>query len=477
MGLFSNNVDFRGALLRLTLAPVGLLLVFTVVVWVGNRLLLDLNAEVVKSRNVVKTANELLLHYLNMETGFRGFLAARDEKFLDVFWEGRNKAPQVADRLRSLSIDNPDHLRALASVTQIMGKWLTYADAIRAEIGQNPQGALPRAVSDGVGKRMMDDVRGEIEGMINSEEHISLSKGENIHRTVRLATSLTLLLLLVAGFFLVLHTQREIKNLTADFQRNAIKAEQAHEELRMVNEGLERTVANRTAELEAFCYSVSHDLRAPLRGIDGFSLAIIEDYSDQLPEQGKKYLQFVRQGVQKMGRLIDDLLNLSRVSRTELRVQPVDLTKIAEEVASDLNGEGVRKVEFAAEATPQVVGDAGMLRAMMTNLLTNAWKFTQQNPEAHVEFGQMEKAGEPVFFIRDNGAGFDMAHYDKLFGAFQRLHSPNEFQGTGIGLATVRRIVRRHGGEVWAEAKVGEGATFYFKFGTPVPTETPSSPV
>ena len=314
----------------------------------------------------------------------------------------------------------------------------------------------------------MDSVREKINGIVSAEEYVSLQKTERIHRSVRLATSLTLLFLLVAGFFLVVHTQREIRNLSADFQRNALVAAKAHEELRLLNEGLERTVADRTAELEAFCYSVSHDLRAPLRGIDGFSLAIVEDFGAQLPEQAQKYLQFVRQGVQRMGRLIDDLLNLSRVSRAELNLQSVNLTQMAEEVAGDLNAETPNKVAFAAAPTGKVVGDPGMLRAMITNLLTNAWKFTQKNRHgAKVEFGQMEKAGEPVFFIRDNGAGFDMAHYEKLFGAFQRLHSPNEFQGTGIGLATVKRIVSRHGGEVWAEAKVGRGATFFFKIGNP----------
>ena len=222
---------------------------------------------------------------------------------------------------------------------------------------------------------------------------------------------------------------------------------------------LERT----NKELEAFSYSVSHDLRAPLRAIDGFSHALLEDYSGRLDDEGKDYLNRVRAGCQRMGRLIDDLLDLSRVIRHELRFEAVDLSAVARSVASQLTqAEPDRKVDLAVGDDLRAHGDPGLLRIALENLLGNAWKFTGKTASPRIEFGAAAKDGGRVFFVRDNGAGFDMAYADKLFGAFQRLHDAGEFPGTGIGLATVHRIVHRHGGRIWAEAAVGRGATFYF---------------
>jgi len=216
-------------------------------------------------------------------------------------------------------------------------------------------------------------------------------------------------------------------------------------------------------ELEAFSYSVSHDLRTPLRSLDGFSQALLEDYSERLDDQGRNYLQRVRAGSQRMGHLIDDLLNLSRVSRSDINREQVDLSKIAREVAEELKAAGGdREVEFAIGEGLVAETDARLMRIALTNLLGNAWKFTSKRPNARIEFGSVKEKGGTVYFVRDNGAGFDPAHASKLFGAFQRLHSMNEFPGTGIGLATVQRIVQRQGGRAWAEAKVDEGATFYF---------------
>jgi PAS domain S-box-containing protein len=216
-------------------------------------------------------------------------------------------------------------------------------------------------------------------------------------------------------------------------------------------------------ELEAFSYSVSHDLRTPLRSLDGFSQALLEDYSERLDDQGRNYLERVRAGSQRMGHLIDDLLNLSRVSRSDINREQVDLSKIAREVAEELKtAGGERGVEFAIEEGLVAETDSRLMRIALTNLLGNAWKFTSKRPNARIEFGSVKEKGGKVYFVRDNGAGFDPAHATKLFGAFQRLHSMNEFPGTGIGLATVQRIVQRQGGRVWAEGRVDAGATFYF---------------
>ncbi len=252
----------------------------------------------------------------------------------------------------------------------------------------------------------------------------------------------------------------------------------AEDEVRRLNRDLERRVAERTAELEAFAYSVSHDLRAPLRGMDGFSQALLEDYGDKLDATGKDYARRVRAASQRMGRLIDDILQLSRVTRHEMKRDTVDLSKLARATADKLRRrDPERQVTFAIQDGVVADGDAQLLALALRNLLGNAWKFTEGKPEARIAFGTVRNAAceapkaeleddAMVCFVRDNGAGFEMAYADKLFQPFQRLHTEADFPGTGIGLATVRRIVRRHGGRAWAKGAVGEGAVFYFTLGT-----------
>jgi light-regulated signal transduction histidine kinase (bacteriophytochrome) len=215
-------------------------------------------------------------------------------------------------------------------------------------------------------------------------------------------------------------------------------------------------------ELESFSYSVSHDLRSPLRSINGFSQALLEDYADHLDPQATDYIQRVRTATLRMDQLIHDLLQLSRVTRREMRYEMVDLSGLAERIAAGLRKSGPRrKVEFSIEPKLKASGDPRLLRVALENLFNNAWKFTGKQLESKIEFGGTEYNGKQVFFVRDNGTGFDMAYAGKLFGAFQRLHDASEYPGTGVGLATVQRIIHRHGGQVWAEGAVGRGATFY----------------
>jgi light-regulated signal transduction histidine kinase (bacteriophytochrome) len=232
------------------------------------------------------------------------------------------------------------------------------------------------------------------------------------------------------------------------------------EESRRLNRELE--ASNR--ELEAFGYSVSHDLRAPLRSIEGFSQALLEDYGDKLDEQGRDSLWRVRAATQRMGQLIDDLLHLSRVTMAELRREVVDVTALVRSVTESLLIQHPqRKIEIVIAENVEARADSKLLRVALENLLVNAFKFTSKTPAARVEFGAYEgKERQRVYFVRDNGAGFDMTFASRLFAAFQRLHSPSEFAGTGIGLATVQRIIHRHGGRIWAEAAVNKGAAFYF---------------
>lgn len=252
------------------------------------------------------------------------------------------------------------------------------------------------------------------------------------------------------------------KELTVEIEERK-RAEDELREQRTQLESLTSQLITSNKELEAFCYSVSHDLRAPLRSINGFSKALMEDCSDRLDSQGKNYLHRVMAASKYMGQLIDDLLNLSRITRSEMNCKSFDMSALIETIATKLKElEPERQVEFVIAKGLIVDGDPHLMRIALENLLSNAWKFTGKRPRARVEFGVTEDNGKPVYFVRDNGAGFDMNFVNKLFGAFQRLHSITEFEGTGIGLATVQRIIHRHGGQVWAEGVVDQGATFHF---------------
>jgi len=273
------------------------------------------------------------------------------------------------------------------------------------------------------------------------------------------------------------HAEELEKNLK-ELQTEIRRRECAEEKVFKLIEELEQRVKERTAELEAankelesFAYSVSHDLRAPLRSLDGFSQALLEDYLESLDEQGRDYLRRIRAASQRMGLLIDDILKLSRINRSEMNRKATNLSRLVSEIAENLkNAEPERSVDFVIAPNLIADSDSRLIKIALENLLRNAWKFTGKNSHGIIEFGMSESVQADcsptnIYFIRDNGAGFDMAYLDKLFGAFQRLHTEDEFPGTGVGLATVQRIIHKHGGRVWAEGVQEQGATFYFTIG------------
>lgn len=260
--------------------------------------------------------------------------------------------------------------------------------------------------------------------------------------------------------------------LLAKLQAEIIDRQQAEQRAQELNQGLQQAVVELKSvnkELETFSYSVSHDLRAPLRSIDGFSQALLEDCVEQLDLTGHDYLRRIRTATQKMGQLIDDLLTLSRVIRSDMHREPVDLSRLATQTCQDLQqADPARQVEFIIAPGLVDRGDNRLLQVVLENLLNNAWKFTAKKPQAKIEFGMMpsQTNTHPTYFVSDNGVGFEMVYTSKLFSPFQRLHSVSEFPGNGIGLATVQRIVHRHGGQVWTEGAIDRGATFYFTLTT-----------
>jgi light-regulated signal transduction histidine kinase (bacteriophytochrome) len=255
--------------------------------------------------------------------------------------------------------------------------------------------------------------------------------------------------------------------------RDISERKRAEKKVRELNESERRHATQLEAvnkELEAFSYSVSHDLRAPLRSIDGFSLALIEDYADKLDDQGNSYLTRIRVATQRMARLIDDLLKLAWLTRSEMRAESVGLSALANAILAEFQkAEPDRRVECVVQEHLVCCGDPVLLRSVLENLLGNAWKFTAKTPHARIELAMEQQDGEPVYMVRDNGAGFDMKHAKKLFGAFQRLHAAADFPGAGVGLATVQRIIHRHHGKVWAQGEEGGGATFSFTLGASWP--------
>ncbi len=332
---------------------------------------------------------------------------------------------------------------------------------------------------------------------VNSDEALA-----DFHRTARLEASFAFALILAyAGVILVFRAKAAAGRMQSKLRQEHLvnerletivsertkqlafmnqqlsielrERERAEMETRELNAELERRVLSRTAELEsankelsAFAYSVSHDLRAPLRGIDGWSTALLEDYRHQLDPTGQQYLMRVLSETHRMGNLIDDMLLLSRLSRDEMNFHPVDLSALARNISATLrDSHPDRALQFTIAPDLQVTGDARLLDLALTNLFSNAVKFTAQQPNALIEFASLQKEGVTAFYIRDNGAGFDMKYASTLFGAFQRLHNDSEFPGTGIGLAIVQRVIARHAGRVWAEARVNQGATFFFTLG------------
>jgi signal transduction histidine kinase len=380
------------------------------------------------------------------ESAERGYLITDDRSYVVLFRRADAPIkPAVAD-LRDLVADNPLQLRTLAVVAPLIEqKVQSLHEAIDLHDGGDRGAALGSVYSPN-GPDQMEEINLIISGMMRQEEALLVIRLSEAARSSRLllVTSLAGTALLVG---LAIISIMAIRRTTAGALLDSVKR----------GDELQAAVN----ELDAFSYSVSHDLRAPLRAIDGYSRILLKHHSANLPPEADQYLQRVRDNAIQMGQLVDDLLAFSRLSRKPLKKTQVATAAVVEQVIKEVQKQAEeRRVSFCVGNLPPILGDASLLKQVFTNLIGNAFKYTRLREDATIEIGSSDVNGERVFFIRDNGVGFDMRYVDKLFGVFQRLHRAEEFEGTGVGLAIVQRIIHRHGGRVWAEAAIGQGATF-----------------
>jgi signal transduction histidine kinase len=380
------------------------------------------------------------------ESAERGYLISNDRSHVVLYRYATTPIKPAVAELQDLTADNPMQRRALAALAPLIDQKIeSLGKAIRLQ-GDGDREAALAIVQAQNGPDQMEEIDSIIAGMNREEDSLLAKRLSEVAQSGRrlLVISLAGTALLVAlAIISIMAIRRIAGEALLDSERRGDELQSA------VN------------ELDAFSYSVSHDLRAPLRAIDGYSRILLTHHSANLAREAGEYLQGVRDSAIQMGRLIDDLLSFSRLSRKPLNKTRVITATVVEQVIREVQKQaGDRKVEFCIGDLPPVLGDASLLKQVFTNLIGNAFKYTRLREDARVEIGSHDVDTERVFFVRDNGVGFDMQYVDKLFGVFQRLHRVEEFEGTGVGLAIVQRIIHRHGGRVWAEAEIDHGATF-----------------
>ena len=429
---------------------------------------------------VIAQVEDVMGSVKDAETGNRGFLLTGDESYLTPYNDALQQLPGELDEFAKLTADNPSQHIRLMEMRSVLDQRLSLLQQSNNLRRAGAADGLHAMVISGTGKLQMDHLRTIADGMEAEERRLlairlanTKTNSTRTRRTIGLASFLDLMLIV----FMLRYFTRErslrlaTEQVAASLAISRAQVEANALELQALNRTLEERVRQRTAELEttnreleAFSYSVSHDLRAPLRTIDGFSLALEEDYAEVVGTAGKDYIKRVRTGVQRMGELIDALLQLSRITRAAIQREHVDLSALANMIANDLRDQNPdREIDFRIQDGLECDADPALLRVALENLFGNAVKFSAKVPRSVVEFGW--DGEQNAWFIRDNGAGFDMYYAEKLFNAFNRLHGDKDFKGSGIGLATVARVIRRHHGTIWADSVVGHGATFRFTLG------------
>jgi signal transduction histidine kinase len=420
------------------------------------------------SRDIIRLARRAQLLAVNRESGVRGFLLTGDSASLVPDVAARIPLRTVLDSLVRLTDDNPPQHRRAQSYAAAIARWDSlFATPVleRSPSHVASPASGPIGVAGLAGKSLFDDVRRRFTEFETDEERLYRQRRNIASLLQTTNVVISVLGLTVLGAMLALLRRRAARQAAALVDRQTLLEEQAME-LEAQTDELQRTVAElarRNTDLDAFSASVAHDLRSPLRSIDGLSHLLAADFGTRLGTDGAKTLDRIRANAQRMGDMIDGLLGLARVSGAELRVTPVNLTEIATAIGDEIMRSlpADRAVRYVVHPGLTSRGDGRLLHVAVRNLVENAFKFTRGQSRARIEVGATIMDGERAFFVADNGIGFDMQYADKLFGEFERLHDDAAYEGTGVGLATVRRIVERHGGRIWADARPGGGATFY----------------
>lgn len=462
---YTDPREFKKILIQATLLPIALSLFLSVLFIQQFYSVLDENQKVRHSDEVLNVAGESLKLVIDSETSFRGYIITTNEEYLVPWVKARSRFNETSEQLLKMVSDNHVQSTQVLKIKNLYDTWNSKAletIAFREKFNRSTSTETQK-----FRKKIMDEIRSNFDEFISAERKIRNTRWDDAEEASRKAIYIIIGLGIFLGCTLAVMSLLQLRKLSKNYTT-------AYSSLSAATDHLEETVAQRTheltmvnKELEAFSYSVSHDLRAPLRGIDGFSQILVEDYGDKLDGEAIRYLGFIRSGVQKMGVLIDDLINLSRLTRAEFNLVEIDMSLIASEIIKDLQLENPqRKIEFINFKSHTVLADAGLVRAALQNLISNAWKYSKTREVTHIELGQIQKDNVSTYFVKDNGVGFDMRFYDKLFQPFQRLHNKDQFDGSGIGLATVARIIRRHNGTIWAESELGQGSIFYFTLGS-----------
>jgi CHASE3 domain sensor protein len=442
----------------------GFLLIMVIMTIVGFNSYLSINKLIeastlqVHTYQVLTRLDNLLSLLKDAETGQRGFIIVGKERYLQPYTAAIGKIEPALKHIQQLVAANPAQRQRLAALKSKIAEKLVELD--KTITLQKTKGfeSTKRAVQADKGKKIMDQISTIVDDIKTEETGLLAQRTSNVNTFSRNSKVvigggwlLATVLLVLTGWLLsrnIAKSEADIISLSKDLAARNLRLESANK------------------EMEAFSYSVSHDLRAPLNTISGFSEILMEQYADKFDAEGRDYLNRINKSSYRMGQLITDLLRLSHISRQNVERMDCDLSGLASTIMNNIcESDPTRSIEVAIAAGLRAVVDPNLMKIALTNLLQNAWKFTSKTTNARIEFGAMEKEAQTVYFIKDNGVGFNPTYADKMFLPFQRLHSKEEFEGTGIGLAIVERIISRHEGRIWAESEVGKGATVYFVLG------------
>jgi signal transduction histidine kinase len=435
---------------------VGFILALTILATLGiysylsTQRLIDTARLLSHALRVINNAEQLLVVTVNLETGQRGYVITGDRSYLQPYDSALKHMPQHIETLLDATADDREQYAKIQTLKKLIERRAKYSSNVIA--ARNESFEKARAVMlIGDGKKLTDSIRAVIKE-VQEKEKETFRKQNTITGNSLVQFQYSFVGLLVAPLIIVLVL---FYSINTHLQARSL----AEKQLRKASGEIQHL----NKELEAYTYSVSHDLRAPLRSIDGYSQILKEDYAEKLDDEGRRVINVVINNARRMGQLIDDLLDFSRIGRKEIIKADFNIDTMVQDVVGELtehkNG---RKVDVKILPLKPIKADPNMLRQVWINLISNAIKYSSQKEETKIEIGSFHEDEATCFYVKDNGVGFNMDYKDKLFGVFQRLHKAEEFEGTGVGLALVKRIINRHGGQIWAEAKLNEGATFYF---------------